>query len=723
MKLPLNWLIEYVDIKGLSREALAAKLTMAGLEVTAMEGGVFEIEVTTNRPDWLSIKGLAREVAAITGRELKKRVQGSAGEVSLRRSGATEAISKKRLLRPLGARNDVCKTSPQTLFTVRKTKDLEVSIKIYDKKGCRLYTGRVIRGIAVSASPKWLIERLKEMGTNSVNNVVDITNLCLFESAQPLHAFDLDKLKGAITVRRAKNGEEIVTIDGTKRILDSDILVIADTQGPVAIAGIMGGKATEVTSSTKNILLESAYFDPATVRKASKSLKLSSESSYRFERSVDPDGVSRTSERAAEFISQLCRPGSVGSLYTCGGVKVGSGASLSVRPSKINQILGTEISVSEMKKIVASLGFSVKLKTGGRLDIKAPSFRRDVTKEEDVAEEVARIYGYDRIPTSVPRADIRYKAPASLRGKTPYSYKAVRDAASSCGLYEVVTYGLVGERFLKDAGIAVDDSSGIVSVQNPLSAEQAFLRPSILPSVLSVLARNISRRVTDVGIFELGKIYRVKDGRPYEETALAAAITGLCRGDWQSKARPFTYFDIKGIAELILGSLGITEFEFSKAGAGASYDGHSSVISVKNEEVGRLGRINGDIVERLDIKQETFVLELTLGKLIKYASCDKRYVPLPKFQAVKRDLAVVVKDTVSSEDIVNIIRSSAGGILKDVRLFDLYEGKQIPKGRRSLAYSLEYLDEEKTLTEKDINESHQRVVSALEERFAAEIRR
>jgi len=496
MKITYNWLKDFVAIKIPPRE-LADKLTMAGLEVVSLEGKagdfVLEIEVTSNRPDWLSVYGIAREVAAITGSKLRA--------YSVERRAYSKNLSAIRY--PLHANNS-------RLF----------SIQIENKKDCPLYTARIIRGVKAGPSPEWLRKRLELVGCRSVNNIVDITNYVLFELGEPLHTFDLDRLvrKFAssqvlpfkIIVKRAKNGEEIVTIDGIKRVLNEKILVIASEVGehvntrtcehantPIAIAGIMGGRDTEVTEGTKNILLEAAVFNPIVVRRGRQALGLQSESSYRFERGIDLGIVEKASSRARELIEEIA--GGEEAAFEINGVSKLKPKNITLETENVNNLLGENIPPVKIKTILSSLGFKVKAKVKNSFSIGVPSFRQDVNLGVDLIEEIARSYGYEKIPQSIPKV-----SPSVTIRERRDLVSNIKNMLVSLGLNEAITYSLMDSKILNDFNAS---SLSAIGLMNPLSQEQEVLRTTLLPGLIRAIAYNLNQKQDYVALFEAANVF------------------------------------------------------------------------------------------------------------------------------------------------------------------------------------------------------------------------
>lgn len=674
MKVPFSWLRDYVDVGKLSPEEVAAKLTMAGLEVVLIEkvGGdsIFDIEVTPNRPDCLSIVGVAREVAACL----------AAGPL---------ACLQKRL------------KSPKIKSLKAETRK-GPAIEIKDENICLRYTGRVINDVKIGPSPRWLIDRLEKMGLRSVNNLVDITNFCLFELGQPTHAFDYDKLKGRIIVRRARRDERIVTIDEKERTLDLDTLVIADEEKVVALGGIMGSRDTEVTSNTKNILFESAYFNPVSIRRTSRKLGLISESSYRFERSVDMGGIVKASERACSLILELCG-GRAGPLVDV-GKKEPKEIKIYLRPQRLKKILGLDISLSTIKKILSSLELEVRLSSKETMVVSIPSFRQDLKSEIDLIEEIIRIYGYDKLPTTMPtivghpkRMDLEREAS-----------NIARDVLTSLGADEVITYSLISKEDLNS--IDLGDERTIV-IKNPLSIEQEIMRPTLVPGILRAVSWNLNRGVKNIRVFELGKIY-FEEGKHFrEEEGLSIASSG-----------ELSFLDMKGMLETLFSRLGVSEVSFKAEGFPNFLSREAASIEIGKKRIGFLGKVKREILERFDIKVELLLCELSLKGLLPYVKLEKRLHELPRFPSVKRDISMVVGKDASHEKIVSVVKKAGGDLVADIELFDEYFGTQIPQDARGLSYSIEYRALDRTLTDEEVNNLHRAVCDALVQRLGAKIR-
>lgn len=689
MLISYKWLQDYVGIK-MPAERLAELLTMSGLSVASVKslGGdhIFEIEVTSNRPDWLSVVGVAREVAAITGRKLK--------------------VPSSVVRRPLSAKKQSPNPQPQT----------PVSIKVEDKKLCPAYTARVIRNVKVGESPEWLKAKIEAMGLRPVNNIVDITNFCLFETGEPMHAFDLDTLSGReIIVRKAKKGEKIVTIDGTERPLDGSCLVIADHDNPAAIAGVMGSLQTEVTHKTRNILLEAASFDPISVRRTARKLGVSTESSYRFERRVDPANILYSSDRASLLIKEIAG-GEISELFKVGNL-IPKKRSVGLRYSKLNDILGVDIPEAKVKKILNSLGINTK--ATGKLSIKAeiPAFRNDIENEIDLIEEAARVYGYDKVPRSVPRlVEQLIRLPFEVIVE-----RRIREALVRMGLDEIITYSLLAKK-----NIPAEDTTGknTVEIINPLSSEQEIMRTSLIPGLLNTIARNINRKTKDLKLFELGNVYlgTEKEDNFSEKRTLSIGITGHEFRGWAAETRAFDFFSLKGIVESLFGALGIDSYSIKYGKDGRLSPQASAVIELDNQPIGYLGEVSGDLLDEFEIKDKVYASEISIEPIFRKVILARRFRELAKYPSVFRDISIVVDSDIANAEILESIRSNGKPLLKNAGLIDRYTGKPVQEGKISLTYRLEYQDLARTLEEKDVSPVHSTILTALESKFGAKLR-
>jgi len=686
MKASLSWLKDYVDIKW-PAEKLAAALTMSGAHVENMkkvgQDYCFEFEITSNRNDCLSIIGIAREIAAITGKKLKI---------------------------PHTLNNQDTNPKKQTNS---KNQFSKFQIKILDDKLCSKYTGRIITDVKVGPSPKWIQDRLTSIGVRPVNNIVDITNYVLIETGQPMHAFDFDKIKGNVAVRKAKSKETITTIDGVNRVLEDGMLVIADDRGLIAVAGVMGGLDTEVSNDTKNILLESAHFNPASVRRTSRKLGLSSESSYRFERNVDRAMILQASNRAAIMLKKSAE-GEIGTLVDVGDKEL-SEKNISFDPERSNEILGIDIPMVKQKKILESLSFQVKSKKNNLFKIRVPSFRQDISQDVDISEEIARIYGYDKIPLTIPKII----GETSLVDKAGLVKKEIVNYLSSSGLDEIMTYSLISPDLLE---LFSPDKDRLARVSNPLSKEQELLTQTLLPGVLKAVSWNINRKNKNLKFFELGKVYkRIRNREFQEEPDLCVAITGLAEDNWLSQKREEAFFDLKGIIVGLFEKIGIRGVKFVSTNE-KSYFAQGVAIIYKNQNIGIMGELGENILKKFDIEQNVYALELTLSDVIEGAMLEKVFKPIPKYPSITRDISLIIGKNIPAESIIKTIREINSGLIKEITLMDAYAGKQIPQGNRAFLYRIEYRDDFRTLTDSEVEEQHKNLREILSAKLGVSFR-
>ncbi|MCJ7499659.1 phenylalanine--tRNA ligase subunit beta [bacterium] len=682
MKVNLNWLSDYVDINE-DTQTLADALTMAGLEVEGIqevEGEtVLEVGVTPNRPDWLCHLGVAREIAAIYGRKLK------APKTKLSEDGPdVQAMT---------------------------------SIDIEDPEGCSRYSGRVVLGVKPGSSPKKIALRLESIGIRSISNVVDATNYVMMELGQPLHAFDYHRLaENRIVVRKALKDEVLETLDGQKRTLSSDDLLICDGFGPVALAGIMGGINSEVVEGTKDLLLESACFDPPTIRRSSKRLGLSTEASYRFERGTDPSGTVRAVDRLAYLIHEW------GGGEICKGIcdahpRPEEVKLVQFRMPRVAAYLGVDISEKDAVSALERLQLEPEKKSGEVWTINPPGFRRDLAIEEDVIEEIARIYGYDRIPVTMPVGrTVPIKTDPMDRLQD-----GIRDTLEGLGFYEAVTYSFISESDIEDLGIGGGQDP--VSLMNPISDEMTVMRTSILPGLLKALRTNISRRMEDVRLYETGRVF-LPCGEcelPEERVRVAGIMAGARnRKKWFRAAEEADFFDIKGVVESMLNSVGIHDISFKEMDIPYLQPGQSAWVMAGEVSLGVTGTLHPSQREKFRLREWAGAFELDLHHMLSIDT-RKKYRRIPQYPEVLRDLAVVVSDDVAAELLEGVIREK-GDDLGKVYLFDLYEGKGVPEGSRSLAWSLSFQSADRTLTDEEVDSSMASIVKALGKEFGAKLR-
>lgn len=688
MIISLNWLKDYVDIT-LTPEELAHRLTMAGLEIEGREDTpegdiLLEVNVTPNRPDCLSVFGIAREVAAITGAVLRK------PEVSLNEEG--DAVSSL------------------------------ASVEIRDSLSCPRYAARVVRGVKVGESPEWLKNRLHAVGQRSVNNVVDITNYLLFEMGHPTHAFDYDLLAThSIIIRRGNRGERIVALDAREHEACEDTLLICDGENmPVALAGVMGGLDSSVTEKTSSILIESAYFDPAIVRRTAKCLGLKTESSYRFERGVDVEGLIYSLDRVAQLVAEVA-----GGTVAAGRLDIYPSPlaeiEINLRPERVKQTIGADISSARIAGILRDLSFSVKpLNSGPDFLVTPPSFRKDVEVEIDLIEEIARIHGYEHIPVTLHEG----RPSSTLATQTHDIVKDLRALLTAQGLSEAVNFSFLNpanlDRFLVPPH---DPLRQVVAIRNPLTAEQGAMRTFLLPSLVENLRWNQNRSTRDVRIFEISRVFTATDeALPEERLHLACLLSGR-RHDphWLRKPPEMTFFDIKGAVEELLGSLNVAGVSWRAGAIPFLHPGMTACLSVDGADAGYIGALHPDVVEAMEVQGPVFVAEVDVARIIAGIT-PRRYRSLPRFPAVERDMALLVDAGVTSDEVLAIIKETGGELMEDASLFDLYQGAPVPEGKKSMAFSIRYRSLEKTLSEAEIKGIHSSIVERVNQALGAELR-
>ncbi|MFH1287660.1 MAG: phenylalanine--tRNA ligase subunit beta [bacterium] len=680
-----KYLKNYIDVK-FSLSELVSRLSTIGIEsrVIDKDKEIFESEVSANRNDCLSYLGLAREISALSGSKIK--------------------------------------------FPKVKIKDgkerVEDLIKIFvqEKKDCFRYMARVINNVKVSESPCWLKEFLELHGLRPVNNIVDVTNFVLLEYGQPLHAFDLSKIKGpAIFIRLAKKGETITAINQQKYNLDDSMLVIADQEKPAAIAGVMGGLESEVNANTCSILLESAFFKPASINKTSRKLNLKTDSSYHFERQVDWSIVEVALDRAAGLIQELSGGAIARGKVDLKTIKF-TPKIVNLRIERLNNILGTELKIKEVELILRKLGIFSK---AGKniLKITVPSYRSgDLEREIDLIEEVGRIYGYDNIKETIPNrifnvSDNEYEWRFERR---------VKDILISRGMFEVVPYTFCRKDNLTKIPFKENDSRRkILEISNPLSGDQDILKSTVVPGLLEIAQRNINVKNSDLQIFEMGKIFIPKEneGLPEEKKILSGLITGFNQQKtWIEGNHLVDFFDLKGILEDLFDSLDIKSFRFEAANDCIYHPNKAARIYAGQKEIGILGELHPDIKEKYEFVNPVYLFEIEWQKLLEFISKSKKFVSLPKFPNVVRDIALMVSKDIEAEKLLSLIKGNGGSLIESLNIFDFYTGKQIPEGLKSLAVSISYRHPDRTLTDNEIEPIQQKVKSVLIEKFQAKIR-
>lgn len=661
-------------------------------EVLGLNDHVLELDLTPNRSDALSMIGAAYEVSAILGREISL----PKPEEQLQESGS--AASE------------------------------HISVMVNAPELCSHYAARYITGVKIAPSPLWMQNRLMAAGIRPINNIVDITNYVMLEYGQPLHAFDADQLTGGnIVVRQATEGEKMVTLDGQERTLKNTMLLITDGEKPAAIAGVMGGQDSEVTSNTVSILLESAKFDGTTVRKTSRDLGLRSESSLRFEKNVDPNAVIPALNRAASLIAKYAEgtvhPGIVESTPTKAEELV-----ITLSTDKVNGYLGTMLTTEEIKAIFDRLHFAYEELSANELNVTVPTRRGDITRDVDLIEEVARLYGYDLIPTTVIEGPT---TPGSLT-KAQMIRRALRGLLSNGGYHEVISYSFVnpvrGSLFSE-----LTKGSHSVKLAMPMSEEQSVLRTSILPQMLTAAEYNRNRKQDSLALFEIGNVFYTEEEtltkQPREIPALSLLLSGnRVEKQWNTAVQKVDFFDLKGALESVFAFLGLEQNVSYVANEPKDFHpGRSASIYLNIEGkdailLGTMGQVHPEIQNSYDLA-DTYVAELSLEAIYEHARPALVYRELPRFPAVERDIAVVVEENIEAGAMLSSIRESAGELLQSVQVFDIFTGEKLGAGKKSIALALTYRHHEHTLTEEEITAVHSKVLDDLSARFGAELRK
>jgi phenylalanyl-tRNA synthetase beta chain len=694
MKFTFNWLKEFIAVDA-DPEELAGLLTMAGLEVESVtplrspeadeNDWLFEISVTPNRGDCLSVRGLAREVAAITGKPL--------------------------------SRSSISGPNKITQFLAG------IEIVIADPELCPRYSAIMVEDVRIGQSPKSMRHRLEACGFRSLNNVVDVTNYVMLESGQPLHAFDLDRVtSGQIVVRRAAGIKKFVTLDGVERELSQDDLLICDGNNPIALAGVMGGHNSEVTVRTRRVLLESAHFDPITVRRTAKRLGLHSEASHRFERGVDPAETIGAAVRAADLIARHAA-GSVSPGVLDRYPKPPLVASILLRQDRIEKLLGVKIAPGEVERLLKSIGLKTNRGAAeGALLVTLPTSRPDLTREADLIEELARLYGYQNIPTTLPML-------RPVGGMADYQLtweRRIRSILAGQGLVEVINLPFTSETINQTFLGLWNGPTAPVPVLNPLIKESTDMRLSLLPGLIENLRLNLAQKSEGLFAYHLGKVFRL---RPSGEIEEKQCLAGLFSGPRPRKGlrlsdepKAFTFLDCKGTIEGILDLFHVREsIVWSRGNIAFLHPGRSAELFRAGEKIGYVGESHPDLKDQFGVP--SFLgFELDFEKLLQYSPRQIKANALPRYPAVERDFALVVDQAVPSQQIIGCINELGESLIERVEVFDEYRGDPIPKGKKSLAYKVSYRSNERTLTDSEVHLVHQHVVDHVGRLFDAQRR-
>ena len=672
--LPLNPGIEGIlvlDAETVRGEPLAEALNL--------NDPVLVLDLTPNRADCLGLVGVAREMSALTG-------------IPVQMPDNTLQVSAPELPVPV--------------------------IRIEDKELCSRYAGLVIKNATVGPSPLWMQIRLLQAGIRPISNIVDVTNYVMWEWGQPLHAFDYRTLRGhIIVVRRAVAGEKLTTLDGTERLLTPEMIVIADAEKAVGLAGVMGGLTTEVTAETDTVFLESAHFNPVSIRRTGRALGLYSEAQQRFAKGVDVNGCAEAIRRAARLIEFL-GAGSVDGDVIDRYVAPVSPRKITLRPERARQLLGLEISRLEMTNIFRRLGFTVE--EGTQLHVAVPTLRSDLQEEVDLIEEIARIYGYDKIGTTLPGGRLTQ----GRRTKKQRALRKTRELLVACGLSEAICYSFTSPRHFDRLFVPQESElRRALSLANPLSEEQSVMRTMLLPGLLETVVYNRNRNQENIRLFEIGKVFLAENGGlPQERTSLGLILAGATPVFWQQKPQPVDFFELKGIVETLLLRLGIDDVHFVETELPWCQPGQTAAVFIREEQAGWLGKIHPAVMDQYELEKPVFAAELDLGRLLAEVHLVAAYRALPRYPAVLRDIAVIVPESVPADEVIRTIRDAGGSLVEEVTLFDQYRGPQVPAGKRSLAFAITYRDPNRTLSDATVNTVHGRLEKELAARFGAELR-
>lgn len=650
-------------------------------EALKLNDVVFEIGITPNRPDALSHIGVARELAALYNKSLKL------PQIKLKES-----------------KNSVNEFA---------------AIEIEDEVNCPRYSSLVVRNVEIKDSPQWLKDSLTKIGLRPISNVVDITNYVMYETGQPLHAFDLDLLaENKIVVKSTQVESVFTTLDSKQRNLPIGTMMICDAEKPVAIAGVMGGANSEINSSTKNLLIESAYFNPSSIRRTSRALGLSTDASYRFERGTDPNNTLYAAQRAAQLISEVCNGEITGGNIDIYPKKI-SPIEIVLRYKTVERILGYKINNQRIVEILASLGIDSKEQNKDEIKITVPTFRPDIEREIDLIEEIARIHGYDNIPTIS-------KIAVTLQKRVDESEFAdlVRNIANSLGFYEMINNPLVSKKLISYC-------EHPIQILNPQNIDMEFLRNSLLPGALSVVSRNINSGEKDLCLFEIGNVFyknsteEIKSFSDFTEAQkLLFIVTGRANDkEWYSNERFFDFFDLKGVINSFLSKISLDNFlNDSYYHSGNNLYEFLLTKSFANKVLGEGGKVKKEVLSEFGIDQDVYSFEFDLQSLMKIERIDKKFIEPGKFPKIFRDFAFIFDNSILTEEIIEHIRSESSILLKSVKLFDLFEGESVGKDKKSLAFSLEYGSDDRTLIEVEVEKDFTALIKSVTVKFNATLR-
>ena len=651
-------------------------------EYAGLNDVIFELEITPNRPDCLSHIGIAREVAAYYNRKVKYPVIEMA----------------------------------ETIESVNTV----IKVNIEDKDRCKRYMGRVIKNVKIKESPEWLKTRIRAMGLNPINNVVDVTNFVMFEYNQPMHAFDLDKVEGNITIRAAKENEEITTLDGVERVLKNGELVIADDEKAIAIGGVIGGQNTQIDSDTKNIFVEVAYFTPENIRRESRDLGIFTDSAYRNERGMDIENLAVVMNRAVSLLAEVAE-GEVLSEVIDKYVEKPKRAEISLNLEKLNKFIGKTLTYDEVGKILTHLDIELKPLGDGTMLLTPPSYRADLTRPADIYEEVIRMYGFDNIEAKMPVMSIE-------SGEENTNFKIsriVREILKELGLNEVINYSFI-PKFTKEL---FNFGEEVIEIKNPLSEDMAIMRPTLLYSLIANVRDNINRNQTDLKLFEISKTFKKlgegQNGLAIEDLKIALILSGREEKNlWNQSKSDYNFYDLKGYLEFLLERLNVTKYSLTRLTNNKNFHpGASAEIKIGEDVIGVLGELHPNLVNYFGIKREkVFFAELNLTSLLKYIKIKVNYETISKYPEVLRDLAITLDKSVLVGEMVKEIKKKVN-LIEKIDIFDVYSGDKIDKDKKSVAMSIVLRDKNRTLTDEDIDKAMTAILELIKDKYNGEIRK
>jgi len=677
---------------GLSEDAAGIMVLDANLPLgvplesaVGLQDWILEVNITPNRADCLCLLGVAREVSALTGQPLRypspKEIDGRVVEGS----GTTVTLERPDL--------------------------------------CPRYVAQLILGVKIAPSPFWMRRRLEAVGVRSIINIVDVTNYVMLEMGQPLHAFDLDRLaEKRIVVRTAAPGEKFTTLDGVERTLPEEALMICDGQKPAALAGIMGGLNSEVQTTSENILLESAYFDPMGIRRTSKRIGLVTEASLRFERGIDPNGALRAANRAAALMAELAG-GKMAREAADNYPRKIEPQKIFLRERRVNKILGTAIAPQEIKSYLQNFHLQVEPESPDTFRVTIPTYRVDLQREIDLVEEVARLHGYHRIPITLPCGRVS----AEKKTKMQRAAERARDLFMACGFREVINYSFISPKALQDLKLfSPDKRAQALRIHNPLSEDQSVMRTTLIPGLLQVARNNVHRQNLDLKLFELGRVFFPRDDQelPEEIEILSGFLSGFREEEsWSKPKAECDYFDLKGTLETLLDGLGVSGYRFlALQDEPFLHPGKACQLEVNGKVLGEMGELHPDVSETWELDQQILIFELNFQALADEAEERRFFKPLARFPAIIRDLALIVDEKIAAGDLLRTLWETNNGLITEIKLFDLYQGKPVPPGKKSLAFRLKYQEGDRTLTDREVNQLHQKVADLLVERYGGTLR-